>query len=68
MRKILTKDNELQLDEIKISKNDSDLWTKVVERIHKLKDSCGDLCDTEKEIKEGEFLGMVESNVSFQPQ
>ena len=58
-------DVELHSDINKISKNESDLWSNIIERIHRLKDSCGDLCDTEKNIKEGEFLGTVESNVSI---
>ena len=58
-------DVELHSDINKISKNESDLWSNIIERIHRLKDSCGDLCDTEKNIKEGEFLGTVESNVGM---
>jgi len=57
-------DVELHSDINKISKNESDLWSNIIERIHRLKDSCGDLCDTEKNIKEGEFLGTVESNIN----
>ena len=61
----LFNEDELHPEGNKVSKDDSDLCTKVIERIHRLKESCGDLCDTEKEIKEGEFLGTVESNVSL---
>ena len=34
-------------------------------RILKLQFKCGDLCDTNKQIKEGEFIGTVKSEVKL---
>ena len=61
----LIKFSDIQLDNNKLLSDEDILWSNIIERIHRLKDSCGDLCNTEKEIKEGEFLGTVESNVSI---
>ena len=43
--------------------NISDPMEKTVKRIHMIKDVCGDLCDTSKEIEPGEFIGSVTAKV-----
>ena len=40
-----------------------DPMEKTVKRINMIKDVCGDLCDTSKEIKPGEFMGSVTAKV-----
>ena len=36
-----------------------------MKRILKLQSSCGDLCNTGKEVKPGEFIGTVKSDVNI---
>ena len=37
---------------------------KTLERIEAIRKMCGDLCDTSKEINQGDFLGYVTSKVT----
>ena len=36
-----------------------------MKRIFALKSSCGDLCNTNKEVMPGEFIGTVKSDVGW---
>lgn len=45
-------------------KSEPELWNNVMKRILKLQSSCGDLCNTGKEVKPGEFIGTVKSDVN----
>ena len=47
-------DNELDI---------SDPMEKTMKRIKMIKEVCGDLCDTSKEIEPGEFVGSVTAKV-----
>ena len=62
---IITHYLQMELYFKNIGEYKSDLWNKVMKRILKLQSSCGDLCNTGKEVKPGEFIGTVKSDVNI---